>query len=71
MRDCGLKIWIERVNLYGGHIVFDSTQVNARAGDGGVYILPICNAHNNRSNNDRMITLRDIIAVKLKNYLNY
>jgi len=54
--------------IYGGHIVFDSAKVYTQIGDSSVYILPICNAHNNISNVSRMITKNNIIAVKLKNY---
>ena len=55
--------------IVGGHVVKDSSQTKPDKGDDYVYILPICKAHNHRSNTGAMETCTDVYALSLKKYL--
>lgn len=56
-------------NIYGGHMVLHANNVRPRHGSNGVvYIIPICNAHNNANNVAEMILSEDVEAVVLNRY---
>lgn len=57
-------------NIYGGHMVLNRNNVHPKYGANGVvYIIPICNAHNNTNNVAEMILSEDVEAVVLNRYL--
>jgi len=55
--------------LYGGHLVFDHSQMQPVYGSNKVvFIAPLCNAHNNSSNKNEMTAKYTTIGVWLNNY---
>lgn len=56
-------------NIYGGHMVLQECNISPKHGsDGVVYIIPICNAHNNKNNTAEMILSEDVEAMVLNKY---
>lgn len=55
--------------IYGGHVVCQEHNTSPRHGSNGVvYIIPICNKHNNKSNTAKMIISENVAAVVLNKY---
>lgn len=59
--------------IYGGHMVKsaeDVRPVHGHDSDGKIYIIPICNAHNNVDNINEMTLCQDVYALHINNYYN-
>jgi hypothetical protein len=54
--------------LLGGHVILGQTALQIAAGSGGVFIMPICVAHNN-NDNVYMAPLQYEMGIALQNYL--
>lgn len=56
-------------SIYGGHVVKQVQDTRPSPGVNGiVHIVPICNAHNNRSNINAMTISEDVYALVLNKY---
>lgn len=55
-------------HLCGGHMVLTNNTSPAYGSDNTVYIIPICNAHNNRNNTKRMVVSEGVWALVLDKY---
>lgn len=56
--------------IIGGHMVKQDYPVQPSAGADFVYIVPICNKHNNAHNTGAMEICKNVYALTLHNYLN-
>lgn len=54
--------------IYGGHMVLTSKTSPEIGSNNTVYIVPICNAHNNRNNTRQMKISEDVWALVLDKY---
>ncbi len=54
--------------IYGGHIVLTNNTSPPVGSNNTVYIVPICNAHNNRTNTNQMNISEDVWALLLNKY---
>lgn len=53
----------------GGHMALSSTTVKPKKSD-YIYIIPICNSHNNTHNKAKMTICKDVQAVKMNRFMD-